>query len=357
MELFQERTLAVLFVSPPRFFKISSMKVLLFNTMRQRLVTACSATLLLVVSSIASSTSDAQTVLYSDTFNRTTGSGDGNGLPAGDGNGFSDWGTADNGAGGTETVVWSAGRPGAMPPTGGAQFTTNGSRAHVFEGAVNTTVNAAALAPDGFSVAFDFSRIDTALTADPTNGFVAVGTGYDQAISEFSPFETTGNSQFAVLFQQSANGNVANGNVFIDGTATANFDYLDPLAQHSVLITFTPAVSGSYGANESITATIVVDGVMLYNDTITGGGDFGDLSFATNLFTAAYIENLVVSSLSTSTVLLGDVNLDGEVNFLDIAPFIAVLSSNGSQAEADIDQNGMVEFLDIQPFINVLSGN
>jgi hypothetical protein len=53
----------------------------------------------------------------------------------------------------------------------------------------------------------------------------------------------------------------------------------------------------------------------------------------------------------------GDINLDGGVNFLDIAPFIEILTSNGFQAEADCDLNGVVNFLDIAPFIQALSGN
>ena len=53
---------------------------------------------------------------------------------------------------------------------------------------------------------------------------------------------------------------------------------------------------------------------------------------------------------------LGDVNGDGQVNFLDIAPFIEALSSPEFIAEADIDQNGMVNFLDIAPFIIILQG-
>lgn len=44
------------------------------------------------------------------------------------------------------------------------------------------------------------------------------------------------------------------------------------------------------------------------------------------------------------------------VTFLDINPFILVLSSNSFQAEADIDLDGAVTFLDIQPFINILAG-
>ena len=53
---------------------------------------------------------------------------------------------------------------------------------------------------------------------------------------------------------------------------------------------------------------------------------------------------------------LGDLNLDGEVTFLDIPNFIQLLSDGGFQAEADFDQDGDVGFQDIQPFIDVLSG-
>lgn len=55
--------------------------------------------------------------------------------------------------------------------------------------------------------------------------------------------------------------------------------------------------------------------------------------------------------------LLGDVDLSGTVDFLDINPFIGVLSSNGFQCEADCDEDGMVTFLDIQAFIDILAGN
>ena len=58
---------------------------------------------------------------------------------------------------------------------------------------------------------------------------------------------------------------------------------------------------------------------------------------------------------SDSTFLLGDVNRDGFVTFLDIAPFIGVLSANGDQDEADTNRDGAVTFLDIAPFIELLS--
>ena len=55
------------------------------------------------------------------------------------------------------------------------------------------------------------------------------------------------------------------------------------------------------------------------------------------------------------SVLLGDVNRDGVVNFLDIAPFVSVLSRREFQAEADINEDGEVNFLDIAPFIFFLA--
>ena len=58
----------------------------------------------------------------------------------------------------------------------------------------------------------------------------------------------------------------------------------------------------------------------------------------------------------TAEILLGDVNLDGVVDFLDIPPFIAILSSGEFQAEADCDGSGSVDFLDISPFVAILSG-
>ena len=63
---------------------------------------------------------------------------------------------------------------------------------------------------------------------------------------------------------------------------------------------------------------------------------------------------IVTYDVVAAIALLGDVNLDGVVDFFDIAPFISILSS-GFQTEADIDQNGVVDFFDIAPFIELLS--
>ena len=70
--------------------------------------------------------------------------------------------------------------------------------------------------------------------------------------------------------------------------------------------------------------------------------------------------NLIIVSLGGNVFRLnsvterGDVNLDGDVNFSDIPPFIALLTAGGNQAEADTDLDGDVDFSDIPPFIDIL---
>ena len=54
--------------------------------------------------------------------------------------------------------------------------------------------------------------------------------------------------------------------------------------------------------------------------------------------------------------LLGDVNMDGFVNLLDVQPFIDLLANGEYQAEADTNQDGSLDLLDVQPFIDLLAG-
>lgn len=55
-------------------------------------------------------------------------------------------------------------------------------------------------------------------------------------------------------------------------------------------------------------------------------------------------------------LLLGDVNLDGLVNALDIAPFVERLTARQFQAEADINRDGVLNALDIEDFVTLITG-
>lgn len=64
-----------------------------------------------------------------------------------------------------------------------------------------------------------------------------------------------------------------------------------------------------------------------------------------------------VATDDINTDLICDVNMDGMINFLDIAPFISLLTIGDFQAEADCNQDGAVNFLDIAPFILILANS
>ncbi len=57
---------------------------------------------------------------------------------------------------------------------------------------------------------------------------------------------------------------------------------------------------------------------------------------------------------SEPEIILGDVNQNGFVNFLDVTPFIGFLTSGEYRAEADCNQDGVVNFLDIASFVSIL---
>ena len=60
-------------------------------------------------------------------------------------------------------------------------------------------------------------------------------------------------------------------------------------------------------------------------------------------------------NIGTATTVLGDVNLDGSLNFLDILPFISRLTTGEFQIEADVNEDGRVNFLDIAIFVMLLA--
>ena len=71
--------------------------------------------------------------------------------------------------------------------------------------------------------------------------------------------------------------------------------------------------------------------------------------------TSLLIDDISVTSTPEPSSL-GDVNQNGVVDFLDIAPFIGLLASNTFLLEADCNEDGVIDFLDIAFFIQILAG-
>jgi hypothetical protein len=57
-----------------------------------------------------------------------------------------------------------------------------------------------------------------------------------------------------------------------------------------------------------------------------------------------------------SPTLLGDVNLDEEVNGLDVDPFVGLVTSGTYQDEGDMNGDGEVNGLDVDPFVEAVVG-
>lgn len=127
--------------------------------------------------------------------------------------------------------------------------------------------------------------------------------------------------------------------------------------------TLAPFTSSTVGVGQVFTLTVDAEGN--YDWALNGETGAGttalDLSQVfqftarTQASAGNRIQSVSISPIGGNACLLGDVNQDGTVNFLDISPFIGILSVGGFQCEADCDGSGIINFLDISPFITILS--
>ena len=67
------------------------------------------------------------------------------------------------------------------------------------------------------------------------------------------------------------------------------------------------------------------------------------------------VEAAFEMTVNVAKIIKGDVNGDGEVNLLDVQPFIDAIGGM-FVPEADINMDGVVNLLDVQPFIDLLNG-
>ncbi len=90
---------------------------------------------------------------------------------------------------------------------------------------------------------------------------------------------------------------------------------------------------------------------------------FNDLGIVNNdQFVAAQFANATITVMSD--VLLGDMNCDGEVDLLDVSPFVLALTNPAGYAAdfpdcdislGDINSDGSIDLLDVGPFVDILT--
>ncbi len=90
------------------------------------------------------------------------------------------------------------------------------------------------------------------------------------------------------------------------------------------------------------------------NDDPNSENIFGDLLSLRDVdFYFAYVD----FSTPFKFPVVGDVNCDGVVDLLDVAPFVELITTNTFSLKADINEDGVVDLLDVEPFVNLLTGN
>jgi len=105
----------------------------------------------------------------------------------------------------------------------------------------------------------------------------------------------------------------------------------------------------------------VVEGASILRPGASRQGGWPDFDLTeSGLFVRQIIRDhftCVQDSPEPDPFLLGDADLNGFVNFLDIPAFITVLQTGVFLAEADCNEDGVVNFLDIPAFIAILSAS
>lgn len=205
-----------------------------------------------------------------------------------------------------------------------------------------------------------FLYYDAMLSDIATGAFIDVETSEDGVI-EFTSAETL---EFDILVSGSVVGPRWGDAVGSTGTVEPNF--IDELGAFTI-------VSGSgmtamntgpvffdqgfdFGVNAFLFARIDFDVVGEAGDTVnltTGPGATGIVHEGQLL--APLIGSYTIG-VSESKILVGDVNCDGAINLLDVAPFVDLISNGTFSDKADINGDGQVDLLDVEPFILLLNG-
>ena len=86
-------------------------------------------------------------------------------------------------------------------------------------------------------------------------------------------------------------------------------------------------------------------GRLLYraNDGVNGPSGARDFRFS-------------ILGVADGGLLVGDVNCDGEINLLDVVPFVSLITSGVFDPKGDINGDEEVNLLDVEPFVELLTG-
>ena len=217
---------------------------------------------------------------------------------------------------------------------------------------------------DGFADLIVGEPTPTLYNGDPNDGFAFVYSGFDgRAIFGLSLGSVDREAGFSVgdRFGSSVSGaGDVNGDGFADVIVGAPGDRVG-LFENQNYSTVTGSVEVTSGFNGSRIATWIADSAGdQFGTSVSDVGDVNGDGIGDYIVGAPNggandggYARLFVSQIAGS-VILGDVDQNGVVDFADIPAFIAVLQAGMFLPEADVNQDGEVTFADIPAFIEIL---
>ena len=240
----------------------------------------------------------------------------------------------------------------SVPESGaaGLELTLN---ATVTSGNDSLFDNGAQLRVTGLGLAL---RVQQALRVDPAidaNLFESAGV-----VHSLFRLDATHDEFLTLSFNQDVTvsavvlNNLDPGETFQFGSATNITDLSDMTLPDLTLGTFVSA-GDAFGALQTFTFETPI--VIPADEEILVGQTGFDPATLAGSNTGVGFEQIILT-LGGASPLLGDVNMDGTVDFLDIPEFIARVTGGVFQAEADINGDGEVGFLDIPEFVDLLTG-
>ena len=200
--------------------------------------------------------------------------------------------------------------------------------------------------------------LDTATNLEWLDWSVTVDISYDQMLTMLEPGEVYSGWRHATLDEvrtllQSAKlpycefPDIPDGQIVRPDMGASALQFFDDFG-----VTF--SISGF--VTESIALTQDNSELGRRTADVTSEDGFGTLIQTSTNSDFSAVDFIGHALIREHVVLLGDTNMDGEANLLDVGPFVELLSNGEFQVEADINGDGVVNLQDVYPFVETLSG-
>ncbi len=196
-------------------------------------------------------------------------------------------------------------------------------------------------------------------TEDLDNGDNPDGTG--SVVYEFDIVGAS-NLTFSANFAAMGNFEVSNDINTITASIDGGADELliDFIVDEDAVQTYTFEDGSTTDEDDPMTiqGTLLGNSFQNFSAPISGTGNVLTItmSFAGNGGNELIAINDLLIEGKMDGGLLGDVNCDGTVDLLDVAPFVDLVINGGFSTKADFNFDGVVDLLDVAPFVDALTG-